>query len=327
MSVGDFASHFFAGSESERHFPPELRNICEASGFLWLAPVTLFCFGAMRRLSREQKRLLGGLWGAAVLLAGWVLLPIPAAVGKYLLLDKTMDTRLLPALGLLNIAIAMLVLSGSRVGHRFRWKLGVCLPVVWLGLGRANHYFSSSEVLVATAWVSLLCALLLDGRKLGFALVAIVPNMILFGMFNPLQRGMGVVTNSELFQFVHREPKLLEGKWLVFTEKRPASLFSAVGCDLYNGVRYLPDIDHFALFQAHGVDVKALNNLGYFNARALGAGESPRARVDELGTVELSVDPADPLLRGLGIRYVASEKRMPLKELGSASGFWLYELR
>jgi len=188
-------------------------------------------------------------------------------------------------------------------------------------------------VWIATAWVALLAALLLDGRKLGFALAAIVPNLVLFGMFNPLQRGMGVVTNSALFQLVHREPRLLGGKWLVFSEKLPASLFSAVGCDLYDAVRYLPDIDHFALLRARGVDVKPLNNLGYFDARALPEGERAWARVNDVGTVELGVNPMDPLVKELGIQYVAFEKRPgagveeKLKSLGSASGFWLYELR
>jgi hypothetical protein len=333
FTVTDFASHFFAASENERHYPADLPNICEASGFLWLAPVTLLCFGAMRRLSTQQRWFLGGLWGAFLLIAGWLLLPIPAWLGRYLLLDKVMDARALPALGLLNIAIVILVLSASKAGNGFWWKLGVCLPVVWLGLGHANHYFSGTEVWIATVWVALLGALLLDGRKLGFALAAIVPHMLLFGMFNPLQRGMGAVTDSELFQAVHREPKLLEGKWLVFTEKRPASLFSAVGCDLYNGVRYLPDIDHFALLRARGLDVNALNNLGYFEVRALGAGEHAWARRDEGGTVQLGVNPVDPLVKDLGIRYVAFEKRpgvdveAGLRGLGSASGFWLYAVR
>ena len=55
MALADFASHFFAASENARHYPPDLRNICEASGFLWLAPVTLLCFAAMRNLRREQR--------------------------------------------------------------------------------------------------------------------------------------------------------------------------------------------------------------------------------------------------------------------------------
>ena len=276
-----------------------------------------------------------GAAGAFLLIAGWLLLPVPASLGRYLLLDRVMDTRALPALGFLNIAIVTLVLSASRPGPRigFVWKLAACTPVAWLGLGAANHYFSSTEVGIAAAWLALLAALLLDGRKLAFAAAVIVPNVVLFGMFNPLQRGIGAVTNSALFQKVHSEPRLLQGKWLVFTQRLPASLFSAVGCDLYNGVRYLPDIDHFALLQRRGVDVKALNNLGYFEARALPAGESPRASVDDLGVVHFDLDPLDPLVKELGITNLAFEKRPEaavegrLNVLGSAGGFWLYALR
>ncbi|MCU1262700.1 MAG: hypothetical protein JWO80_5585 [Bryobacterales bacterium] len=340
MTAAELASHFFAASENGRRFPASMTNICEASGFLWLAPVTLLCFGAMRRLSREQRALLGGLWAGVLLITVWLVVPIPASLGRFLLLDKVADTRALPALGLLNIAIVILVLSGARPGKpvSFAWKLGAGAAVFGLALTAANRgldgYFRASEIGIATAWAAVLAASILDGRRMAFAIAAVVPNLLLFGMFNPLQRGIGAVTSSALFQLVHREPRLLHGTWLVFTKRLPAGLFSAVGCDLYDGLRYLPDIDHFALLRSNGVDVRPLNNLGYFDALMLKPGERARAQLDEAGTVQLSVSPLDPLVKELGIRYVAFEKQPPgeiaarLKAIGDGpvSGFRLYEL-
>ena len=82
FSVATFGTHFLAAFESDIRFPPEYSNINESAGFFWFAPVTLLCIGSLRALPRERKILLAGLWAGAVLLAGWMIFPIPAWLGQ-----------------------------------------------------------------------------------------------------------------------------------------------------------------------------------------------------------------------------------------------------
>ena len=121
---------------------------------------------------------------------------------------------------------------------------------------------------------------------------------------------------------------------MVFEEEGTASPFNAVGCRLFSGSKYLPDIDHFAQIRAHGLDLNILNNLGYISTLELPPGQPPKAEQGKYG-VFLKVSPLDPLVRELGIQYLAfhhppSEAVLAhLKPLapGNLSEFYLYEFK
>ena len=339
LLLSTFGTHFLAAFEYDNHVPFTFANICEASGFLWLAPFTLLCLSKMKNLSRERRTLLAGLWVAFLLLFAWMVLPIPAFIGRFLFLDRVEAVRMLPALGLLNAAIVMLVLS-SRQGHkRFRLdaKMVILLPVALFIVVLANHevrgYFTIYQVAISALWTGVLAALLWDGRKFLFAAVLIIPHVFLFGLINPVQRGINTITASTLFEVVQNDRRLLQGKWLIFQDEFPSSIFIAAGCDVYNGSKYLPDIDHFPLLASRGVDTKILNNLGYLDIQELEPGQPPKATRGPFGVI-LGLSPLDPLVKELGIRYMAFHKRpseavraylKPLRE-GNISEFWLYEI-
>jgi hypothetical protein len=341
FSLTALATHFLAASETEGHFPPQYSNINEASGFLWLAPVTLFCFGRIRALRRDRRILLAGLWTLAILLTGWMVLPIPASIGHFMFLDRVQGVRVVPALGLLNVCIVMLVLSAPDRGRRrlgFDAKLTITLPIVFLALFYANrnihNYFSFSELLLGTVWTAFLVLFVLNGRLLAFAVAVVLPNVFLFGTVNPVERGINTIIGSPLFDLVQQNERLRQGKWLVFSDGFPPSIFSAVGCDVFNGMRYLPNRQSFPVLAAHGVDTSSMNNLGYISVERLEPGKPPSARLGPYGSI-LSVSPLDPLLKELGIRYLAfhnlpsQDVRDQLKPLidGNVSEFWIYELK
>ncbi len=252
-----------------------------------------------------------------------MVLPIPASIGHFLFFDRAMGMRFLPALGLLNICIVTLFLTAPSKprGLALTVKLVLAVPIMFALLFLANRnvggYFHFSELLLGTAWAALAIGLLLDGRRWAFSAVVVIPNILLFGLINPIQRGIDPVTTSPLFEIVHKNPKLLDGKWMVFPNGFPASIFTAVGCDVLNGMRYLPDLRKFPVLAAHGVDTKPFNNLGYVDGRSVGAGPTfpqPKA-VSKYGPL-LSVDPMDPLLKELGIRYVAFHEHPSTDMLG-----------
>jgi hypothetical protein len=61
LSFQYFTSHFMQWTDTETHFPPALGNICEGSGCLWLAPITLLLAGRLS-LTKFQKAALAALW-------------------------------------------------------------------------------------------------------------------------------------------------------------------------------------------------------------------------------------------------------------------------
>jgi hypothetical protein len=204
---------------------------------------------------------------------------------------------------------------------------------LYLANQNVHGYFHISELLWGALWATMLIVLFLDDRRLSFAMVLVIPNLLLFGLINPVERGIRTITATPLFDLVQRNSSLRQGKWLVFSQGFPPAIFTAVGCDVYNGMRYLPDLDHFPLLASHGVDTAIMNNLGYVNVEELKPGEPPRATRGPYGPI-LSISPLDPLVKELGIRYLAFHER-PSQEVldhlkpvidGTASEYWLYEL-
>ena len=142
-------------------------------------------------------------------------------------------------------------------------------------------------------------------------------------------------TSSQLYSFIHSNPKLLHGKWIIFSDTVVDSgFFAAMGCDVYTGTRYLPDIDHFSLFASRKLDVNVFNRLGYLNAHPLWNSEKTMFKLVNPVVVEWDVNPNDPILRELGIQYLAFHSP-PRIEISSklvalsnqrVDGFSLYEL-
>lgn len=341
-----FTSHFLQWAETERHLPAVLGNLSEGSGFLWLAPATLFCFGRMT-LSSMQRFVLGSLWVFVCLILAWMLLPVPAVLGKILALNRTAGPRTFLALGLANVGIVTLTAASTR-RIQFR-KTGTALvyyacvaglssAILFLVLRATNEnlglFFTTAQVLFATFFTAGLITVLVSGRKLALALALVAPQALLFGTVNPIQRGLGVVTSSELYKFVRHNPQLLNGKWLLFSDAIVNSAFlAATGCDVYTGDHYLPDIDHFPLFAQSGLDPAAFNRLGYLDASPISPNEKTSVEFF-IPVLRWKVSPADPILPRIGIRYVAFDqppaaawvsKLVPISS-GPVDGFWLYRL-
>jgi len=339
-SLTKFASNYFSPFQNEERFPQPLGNICEAAGFEWLFPFTLLAWGAIQALSRERKILLVSLWIPTLMIVGWALLPIPAALGKLFLMDRVMVARSLPALGLLNAAIVMVVLSAPDWKRRFSLerKLLVSLAIAFIIVAPANtalaEYFTVKEVLLSGLWLALLIGFLWDGRKWAFAATAVLPGIFCFGLVNPIARGTGAVTSSKLFQFVESHRELRKGRWLVYAVQDPFfGVFAACGLQSYDDYHILPNIQDFPLFRAHGLNTSLLNSAGFFIARPAEEGKSEVTWPTPDHEI-WSVNPHDPILKELHIRYMAFDQPQPaamvagLKQLADTpiSGYWLYEV-
>jgi hypothetical protein len=344
LSLPALLSHFLQWTETEHHFPPAMSNICESAGFLWLAPVPLLCWRRLR-FRKADLPLLAALWCALVFLVVFMVFPVPKEIGRLFGMDRTYSTRCLPAAGLANIAAVVLCLArGDRRKQAPEPRLAggilglAATFVLFLGLLVASNaslgwFFSWPEVLFSASLGALLIVLLLGRRAREFAVALLVPHILLFGATNPVQRGLPVITSSELAAFTRSDPGLLRGKWLVYSDSlAPAGFFVSAGLDVYGGLRHLPDIDHFGLFAARGLDVAVANRAGYLTAHLIGADERSRFQLVSIEVVQWHVAVSDPLLDQIGIRYVAFDQRpsavdasrlIPLSD-SPISTFWLY---
>ena len=157
----------------------------------------------------------------------------------------------------------------------------------------------------------------------------------MFGLVNPLDRGLQVIETSPVFQFVQRRPELLRDRWIVYSTRHwDSTFFSAAGCDVVNGLKYVPDLKALAVLDPTGAQRDLVNRSAWLLAEPEYGNRA--STVDQIppNLLRLRVNPLDPALRKIGVRYAAFEVEPP-KEIAEqmkllagerVSGFWLYEL-
>ncbi len=346
MTVAQMLSHFLDFWKTEARLPVELGNICEGAGYLWLAPITLlmpWSVAATRRIKLANQC----LWLAFLLLAAWMLLPIPAAVGAFILFDKVLPSRCLPALGLINIAIVVTFVSTLRPAHArvplvqkddLRVFIGIFV-VLLIALACMNfvyhQFFSYLEIGTAAAYTAFLAFCLRKHWRRLLAAALLLPAFATTALVNPIDRGLDVILNSSLSAAIKRQPELREGRWLVLSSGVAlGGFFSASGLDLFNGLKIIPPLAELTLFDPAGAYASFFNRSCYLVAQVqtgTGPGEFDNPNP---GMVVWKVNPLDPKLKEIGIRYLAFDSppdlsiRQKLKLLfkDESSRIWAYEL-
>lgn len=336
-------SHFLDLWKTQAHFPPSLGNICEGAGFLWLAPAVLFCLPRVRPLHRGQTLTLVSLGLLFVSIWSWEVLPVPASIARLTLFARVGAGRALPGLGLVNVVIVTLVLSWPRLpvtrrllNHLIESAGIFSLVLAFLGLVNLGlgSFFSLITILAAAALATAAAKCLLEGWVLGFGLVVVLPGVLVYSLVNPLQRGFKTIFDSEVFQVIQSHPGLRQGKWLVFSpDPTAAGFFSSLGCSVYNGMKYVPDLKGLDLFDPTGNNHARFNQAGYLLAD-LPTNGSDEFEPRGVGMVLWRVNPLDRRLRKISIRYVAFLSQPPPEFLyhlrpvapNPVGRFWLYEL-
>jgi hypothetical protein len=213
--------------------------------------------------------------------------------------------------------------------------LAMAILVLLAANARLNHFFSRAELLCFAAFLAFLVYTFIAGRQIPLMFGLVIANIIYFANVNPIERGLTAITGSPLFAYVQTHRSLLDGKWLVYSDSPVSTGFLAsMGFQVYTGTRYCPDIDHFPLFRSYGLNTTVLNRLGYLDAHPLKPGETSTVTLENPVVVRWSVAPTAPILKQIGIKYVAfdsvaspviSDGLIPVAN-GPVDGFWLYRL-
>lgn len=317
LPIWSLFSDFLPWTETENQFPGVLGNICEGSGFLWLAPFSLFCLPKLQ-LSSFQKAALLSLWICFIMIFCWCVFPMPPLFGSLTGLNRCTGPRALPALGLANVAIVSLTMA--RFKGAVLWtelQLGVLIigfgffiAVLWGTNQHLGRFFGKPELVAGALFAAFLSMLVIAGKGRQLALWLIIPQALAFGLVNPIELGIPEFTQSNFNRFVQSHRELLQGKWLVYSDTPIRSGFVAeAGCQVYTGTRYVPDIDHFALFAQRGLDLNVFNRLGYLDAHPIAPADPTRFIQQSPVVVEWDIAPADPILKQLGIRYIAFDSK------------------
>ena len=327
VPISEFLSHFLDFWKSEDNFPPRFFNICEASGYLWLAPITLL----LARPPKGHRRftlLLVCLWAAFLLILAWMLFPIPAEIGRWFMFNRVPPFRCFHALGLINVVIVGLFFAERQDAMRGRpvpiahWFRGLCAgAILILLLFRMNrdlaYFFSKWAVAIAGIYLSVLVLLLVHARPKIFAACLLAPLVLANGLINPLDRGLDVITSSSLFKAAHGEHRdWLDRKWVIFAPwADEPGLLAATGIDIVNSLNIIPDRKRWGMFDPDKRYATVINRSTYFFALPLPPGEPASFETPNGLNVLWRLDPLDARLKDIGVDRIAFAYEAPPPQL------------
>jgi hypothetical protein len=251
-----FLAPFLEFGMTEDHYPPSLGNVCEASGFILLAP---FLAGAFLR--DLWRRRVDPLFTAVVLFLALIISFIAWGVPMWLARATgwlyVASSRAILAMGVASIiALVRYLADRSSQPRGEKSTLLIGTSAVSLGLfaclytanTQLANFAALPEVVAVALYFSLVFSLLWRRVRVASSLLLLVPSVYANGLVNPVGRGVpGLARNSVLHRLenIHKsDPKAL---WLVVTDTAASSqsLFiaqfvKATGANVLGGVRCMP---------------------------------------------------------------------------------------
>jgi hypothetical protein len=253
LSVSRLFSGLYTFFITQFHFLPTLGNVSESSNFILLSPfiLPLFAFHSYKAKLRIPWTVIA-LSLYLILLTLWTVLPFPLSISHILLLSKVPESRVLLAIGMTDLLLGVLLIRELVGAHINRWHLsGYAVFIFVASLFIGTSIFTTNPGYVPGAFVIAISILFTVGLVSLFtrkkvlsvliALVFIIPNMLV----NPISTGVNVFEDNELKVLVDTHS---DGRWAIYGNAAYASLLSAYGADVFNGVKYPPDLESLTPF-------------------------------------------------------------------------------
>ncbi|WP_421693229.1 DUF7657 domain-containing protein [Aestuariivirga sp.] len=266
-----FTAVFFLPIFKENQFIPLLKeNFCEIAAISTFLPMTLLCFArhsSVWKVLKADRLAWSIVAGGLISMAAWMVLPIPAAFGRFLLWSSVPPERMLWGFGfLLTLSTIVLISKSDFVISRRRAAIfvGVLLSggliskflyiVIWK---TADLSFEQALLMSPFEWTAILLFLVFAGGLSNSRLVeqaspqrlvlgAAIAGLYSIGAFNPFQQAFPIfdIPRTEKLETLRLESQRAPNGWIVIPNNYGA-LLSGAGISAINHVLTTPELGFF----------------------------------------------------------------------------------
>jgi hypothetical protein len=314
-------------------------NICESSGFILLFPFALVALVAGRALGwiRRVRPLVWALSAYLVILSFYMLVGLGRVLSVVTLMSFVPGYRAFLGLGVAGIVLCGLYLGQPTAG---RLPRRVWVPLMLLSFGGfllfaaafAARYtsatWSADWVVIVPVCVALAVAagaLVRQLRPVYFVVMLALVVIPSWGAI-PVAHGLGPIYDKALVQQVQHVLRTRPpARWLVYGGYYTPEIVRAAGADVFNGVRFPPDVGAMKVLDPLDRSRLTWNRYAHIVAQTSIWG-GVRFKLLKLkppyqqDIYTLVVNPDNPKLRALGIRYFVARPRQA--RFFPASKFW-----
>jgi len=247
---------FLEFAMTDEHYPSDQMNVCEAAGFLFIAPLIAVAF--VRDLLRRPLDPIVTACLASIAMGMWFMLfGFPAVVAKSTGFYLVYPSRVVLAISIASI-IALCRYLGRANEESRDFSLSIrlttfgALILVLLAIFQSTNrqlagFVGTSAVFVSAIFFAVVFIALWCRKVVIAATLVLMPTIYANALVNPIGRGLPGFTNSEIFHWLsdnaHAQPN---AKWLVVGHASGRTNFlpqfvKATGADTFGGYRCEPD--------------------------------------------------------------------------------------
>jgi hypothetical protein len=317
-----FFSGFFDLFYKQERFP--YINVCESVAFIPIFPLIIVSTAKDYLLSKKVDWLLVSLIAYILLITVFMTVGLPSIVARYTLLNMTYGTR--PFLGLLTstIILSAVFLSSRRPlqNHRISEFL-VTFLVTFVLIASFSIYWSHKnadflkphEITFVTLIFSIAFAALAV-KKNALFIVLIMAIVLPTGLrINPLGYGLSPLFDKDLASVARTIEKQDPGAlWACYGNNFIANFMKAMGLNVFNGLKYVPDLETMSLLDPDGQYRVFYNRYAHieFHLSHNDVVTFAKASAHNLHDhISVFISPLSHKFKLLGIKYVVLPNVMP----------------
>jgi len=297
-----------------------------STALVLLLPVAIATFG-LAAAGRLRGRgallpLLGCLAGSSIVLS-WMLLPIPAAVGRFAFLTRVAPNRLFLPLGLASaLSLALLV--------NFLLEREIRLPPVTVTvaslmfaavqLWAAGNYVVDGvgiSVRLATVFVGIVAVgvmLVLGGHHAFGLLLLAVFSLWQSSHINPIQRNLAPLVDSPLRAAVDRAKERFPADvgWVAFsTDNFVRGTLTAAGVNNLSSISVFPDTEQWEVLDPDNKFQAVWNRYAHVQFVAGAPGDPVSITLNATDSLTVTIDPCAEELKKLKVRIFVGQAENP----------------
>jgi hypothetical protein len=326
----NFLAPFLEFSMTQEHFRKGAMNVCDASGFLFFAPL-LAAIAVHDVFFRRYDAVFLAMMLYILLIIAFMHFGVPPWVAYW-----TGFSRVYAILANLGLGVASIVALCRYLSRddavlpvmRGEVLLLPALAALVIGLFYATNvmigrFTEIVTVVAAGFFFALVFVCLWKRRVITCAILLLVPLIYANGLVNPIVHGLSGLTGGEVFRWFeeihHTRPA---GKWLVLggssRSNTLAHLIKATGADVLGGTRCNPDAAMVRVLDPNGSHADVYNRHAAISF-APGTGSEPSFQFTFINTYRVLLPLDAAIFDRLGVRYVV-EVDLPQTQ-GRIDGF------
>ena len=252
-----FLAPFLEFSMTQTHYPLPLGNVCEASGFLFVAPLLFLGLVSDVWRSRVDPILLSVVVFIAATI-WFMLVGVPQWIAQNSGWSYVVSHRAILAVGVASIIglvrqLSLASLPPWKSGRTYLFAGTIATMAFFFCLYLANrrlgNFATLPELIAAAIFFGTVGFFVLRRIALISCILLIVPCFCSTALVNPVSRGVPALTRGSVVSWlsnVHKNDQ--DARWIVTgpLSNRScclAQLVKATGADVFGGTRYTPDYE------------------------------------------------------------------------------------